>query len=114
MVFGAWLLNYAANGREMANMFCNASVNLKESGHFIGVTRPPTDDPRGHCERTSAVRPAQYGGVVVSFTKDFDEGFATHLDAMMKTGKVAFDAYHLTKNVCEMSACKGELEGSFT
>ncbi len=114
VVFGAWLLNYAANGKEMTNMFRNASVNLKESGHFIGVTPPPTNDPRGHCERASAVRPAQYGGVVVSVTKDFDEGVATHLDAMMKTGKVAFDAYHLTKSVYEMSACEGGLRGSLT
>lgn len=114
VVFGAWLLNYASNGKEMANMFRNASVNLKRSGHFIGVTPPPTNDPRGHCERALAARPAQYGDVVVTIIKDVEEGLATHLDATMKTGKVEFDAYHLTKSLYEKSAMEGGLEGTLT
>ena len=114
MVFGAWLLNYASHGKEMANMFRNASVNLKESGHFIGVTPPPTDDPRGHSERALAARPAQYGEVVVTVTRDVEEGVATHLNATMKTGKVEFDAYHLRKSVYEKSASEGGLEGALT
>lgn len=114
VVFGAWLLNYASNGTEMAYMFHNASVNLKGSGHFIGVTLPPKNDPQGHIETALAARPAQYGDVVVTIIKDVEEGVATHLDATMKTGKVEFDAYHLTKNVYESSALEGGLVGALT
>lgn len=99
IVFGAWLLNYASDGEEMANMFRNASLNLRSGGHFIGITPPPTNDPRGHCERALAARPARYGNVIVTITKDVNEGVATHLDATMTTGKVEFDAYHLTKRL---------------
>lgn len=112
IVFGAWLLNYASKGEEMASMFRNASVNLKESGHFIGVTPPPTDDPREHSERALEARPAQYGDVVVTITQDVEEGVATHLNATMKAGKVEFDAYHLRKSVYEKSVRKGGLEGA--
>ena len=114
VVFGAWLLNYASDGQEMADMFRNASVNMEDSGHFIGVTPPPTNDPRGHCERALAVRPEQYGEVVVTITKDVEEGVATHLAATMKTGKVEFDAYHLTKSLYERSAREGGLKGALT
>ena len=114
VVFGAWLLNYASDGEEMADMFRNVSVNLKDSGHFIGVTPPPTNDPRGHCERALAARPEQYGDVVVTITKDVEEGVATHLAATMKTGKIEFDAYHLTKSLYERSAREGGLKGALT
>lgn len=59
VVFGAFLLNCASNGKEMANMFRNVSVNLENSRHFVGITSPPTNDPRGHCERALVARPAQ-------------------------------------------------------
>ncbi len=114
VVFGAWLLNYASDGKVMANMFRNASVNLKGSGHFIGVTPPPTNDPRGHCEKALAVAPAQYGGVVVTIERNVEEGVATHLTATMKRGKVEFDAYHLSKKLYERSAREGGLEGALT
>lgn len=112
VVFGAWLLNYASTGSEMRNMFRNAQVNLKPRGHFVGVTPPPTDDPRGHTERALAARPAQYGEVVVTIVKDVDKGVATHLNARMKTGTVDFDAYHLKKSVYEEAAREGGLEGA--
>ena len=114
VVFGAWLLNYAADGKEMANMFRNASVNLKESGCFIGITPPPTNDPRGHTQKALDIQPAQYGDVVVTIIKDVEEGVATHLDATMRSGKVEFDGYHLTKSVYERSAREGGLEGTLT
>lgn len=112
IVFGAWLLNYASDGEEMANMFRNASLNLRSGGHFIGITPPPTNDPRGYCERALAARPAQHGDVIVTITKDVEEGVATHLDATMRSGKVEFDAYHLTKRLYERSAREGGLEGA--
>lgn len=112
VVFGAWLLNYASSGKEMSDMFRNASVNLTEKGHFIGVTPPPTDEPRGHGERALAARPTHCGDVVVTVIKDVEDGVATHLDATMKTGKIEFDAYHLRKSVYERSAWEGGLEGT--
>lgn len=112
VVFGAWLLNYASNGKEMADMFRNASLNLRESGHFIGVAPPPTNDPRRHCERALAARPEQYADVVVAIIKDVEEGVATHLNATVESGKVEFDAYHLSKNVYERSAREGGFEGA--
>ena len=114
VVFSDWLLNYASSGVELADMFRNATVNLKSGGHFIGVTPPPTDDPRGHVERALVVRPAQYGNVVVTVIGDVEEGVATHLDARMKAGRVEFDAYHLTRVAYERSAREGGVEGTLT
>ena len=114
VVFGAWLLNYASNGKGMANMFRNASVNLKNSGYFIGITPPPTNNPREHCETALAIRPELYGGVVVTIQKDVADGVATHLTAAMKSGKIEFDAYHLNKTLYESSAREGGLEGALT
>ena len=113
MVFGAWLLNYASDGKELVGMFRNISMNLRSNGQFIGVAPPPTNNPREHCERASAVQPAQYGGLVINITKDVEEGIATHLVAPVKSGTVEFDNYHLRKSLYEKSAREGGLEGPF-
>lgn len=42
LAFGAWLLNYAPSGKDMVEMFRNVALNLKDSGHFVAVTPPPT------------------------------------------------------------------------
>lgn len=110
VVTGGRLLDYASNGKEMANMFRNASVNLREGGHFIGVTPPPTNDTRGHTKRA-------LGDVAVTITNDVEEGgeaVATHLSATGRTGKVDLDAHHLTMCVYERSAREGGLEGALT
>ncbi|KAM0799153.1 S-adenosyl-L-methionine-dependent methyltransferase [Usnea florida] len=112
IVFGAWLLNYASSRAEMRDMFRNACGNLKPGGHFIGVTPPPTEDPRGHTEKALAVQPAQYGGLVVTLVGDVEGGVATHLNAKMRTGTVEFDAFHLRKSVYEGAAREGGLEGA--
>ena len=114
MVFGAWLLNYASNGKEMTRMFGNVSVNLKSSGYFIGITPPPTDNPRAHCEKALVAQPALYGDVIVTIQRDVAEGVATHLTAAMKSGKIEFDAYHLNKSLYERSAREGGLRGALT
>ena len=114
VVFGAWLLNYASNGKAMTNMFRNVSVNLKDSGHFVGITPPATDGPRGHCENALTTRPAHYGDVIVTIKKDVAERVATHVTATMKSGKIEFDAYHLNQSLDEKSARKGGLEGALT
>lgn len=111
VVFGAWLLNYASDGKELVDMFRNVSINLKSYGHFIGITIPPTNNPREHCERALAAQPAQYGGVVVNITKDVEDGVATHMVAPMKSGIIEVDAYHLSQSLYEKSAREGGLEG---
>ena len=35
LVFAGWLLNYAPSGKDMANMFRNVALNLKDGGHFV-------------------------------------------------------------------------------
>ncbi len=35
LVFAGWLLNYAPSGKDMANMFRNVALNLKDGGRFI-------------------------------------------------------------------------------
>lgn len=113
LVFGAWLLNYAPSGTEMASMFRNADVNLKGGGHFVGITPHPTQDPRGHVEKALAVKPLRYGGVSVTITGDVEGGVATHLETMTDP-KVEFDAYHLQKSVYEIAARAGGLQGALT
>lgn len=35
LVFAGWLLNYAPSGKDMADMFRNVALNLKDGGRFI-------------------------------------------------------------------------------
>ena len=35
LVFAGWLLNYAPSGKDMANMFRNVALNLKDGGRFV-------------------------------------------------------------------------------
>lgn len=35
LVFAGWLLNYAPSGNDMADMFRNVALNLKDGGRFI-------------------------------------------------------------------------------
>ncbi|MCJ1449747.1 hypothetical protein MMC28_000075 [Mycoblastus sanguinarius] len=114
LVFGAWLLNYASSGKDMANMFHTVALNLKNGGHFIGITQHPTQDPREHTEAALAARPLQYGGVLVTPIRDVEDGVATHLVAITKSGKVEFDAYHLRKGVFEKFAREGGLKGDLS
>ena len=115
VVFGAWLLNHASNGKEMADIFRNASLNLRNGGCFVSVTPHPTSSPEAHSKRVLGARPNQYAcGIVVTATGVVKGGIATHLDARVNTGKLELDAYHLTKSVYEKSAWEGGLEGPLT
>ena len=115
IVFGAWLLNHASNGKEMAGIFRNASLNLKNGGCFVSVTPHPTNNPEAHTKRVLGARPSQHDcGIVMTATHVVDGGIATHLDATVNTGKVELDAYHLTKSVYEKSAWEGGLKGPLT
>ena len=113
LVLGAWLLNYAPSGKDMANMFCNAALNLRQGGHFIGVTVHPTNHPKPPAEAALAARPPQFGVITVTLTGEVEDGFATHVDTIIEP-KVEFDAYFLRKEVHEKAAREGGFEGALT
>lgn len=112
VVPGVCLLNYASNGEEMTDMFRNVAMNLREGGRFLAVTPHPANDPKRHSEAAAAARPVQYGNVTVSVTGEVADGVATHLVAVIGSGTVEFDAYHLRKEVYEQSAIEGGMRGT--
>ena len=111
IVFGAWLLNYAPSGKDMVDMFRNVALNLRDGGHFVAVTPPPTQDPAAFVEAETKARPDGSGGLFTSVTGVVEDGFAIHLHADTSHGDVDFDCYHLRKEVFEASAREGGLRG---
>lgn len=114
IVFGAWLLNYAPSGQDMVEMFRNVALNLKDGGHFVAVTPPPTQDPVAFIEAERKARPLELGGsggLLCSVTGEVEDGFAFHVHADTKRGAVDFDCFHLRKEIYEASARKGGLHG---
>lgn len=95
IVFGAWYLNYAANGKEMIEMYRNILMNLKLGGRYVGVTPPPTDDPHGFIERKGVVRPLPVasGGLYSSVNRDVEEGVDMHLHSDTAAGTLDFDCF---------------------
>ena len=93
-------------------MFRNASLEVKNGGCFVSVTPHPTSNPEAHSKRALDARPNQHDcGIVVTASRMVEGGIATHVDATVNTGRVEFDAYHLTKSVYEKSAREGALAG---
>lgn len=114
VVFGAWLLNYAPSGKDMVDMFRNVALNLKEGGHFVAVTPPPTQDPAAFVEAERKARPSESGGsggLFCSVTGVMEDGIFFHVHADTTHGDVDFDCYHLRKEVYEASAREGGLHG---
>ncbi|CAF9921186.1 MAG: hypothetical protein ALECFALPRED_001730 [Alectoria fallacina] len=114
VVFGAWLLNYAPSGKDMVDMFRNVAVNLKDGGHFVAVTPPPTQDPAAFVEAERKARPIALGGsggLFCNVTGVVEDGIAFHAHADTRHGEVDFDGYHLRKEVYEASAREGGLCG---
>ena len=102
LVFAAWLLNYAANGSEMDNMWRTISSALRPGGRFVGVV-PNYDidwaDPNAlpkeyHFENTkvASVNEGQW-----------DEGIKVRMKALVEP-PVEFEAYALSKHVVEETA----------
>ena len=114
IVLGSWLLNYAANDEELINMYQNISINLKEGGHFVGVTPEPIWDPKTRVEQALASQPTQYEGIILTVKQEIEDGVQTHLLAVTKAGKVEFDGYYLSRNVYEESARAGGMTGTFS
>ena len=111
LVFGAWLLNYARSGKDMVDMFRNVALNLKDGGHFVAVTPPPTQDPTAFVEAERKARPSGSGGLLCSVTGVVEGGITFHAHADTRHGDVDFDCYHLRKEVYETSAREGGLRG---
>ena len=114
VVFGAWLLNYAPDGKGMVEMFRNVSLNLREGGRFVAVTPPPTQDPAAFVEAERRARPSESGGsggLFCNVTGVVEDGIAFHVHADTRRGTVDFDCFHLRKDVYEASAREGGLCG---
>ena len=113
LVFGAWLLNYASTGKEMADFWRNIYLNLKPGGRFVGVTPPPTNDPAGHIEAECRIRPlpTASGGLYSTVTRHVEEGIYFHLHSDTPAGDLDFDTYHLRKDVWIAAAREAGFEG---
>ena len=113
LVFGAWLLNYAPDRAALVDMFRNIALNLKDGGHFVGVTVPPTQDPTASLNAETKVRPPPEGsgGLYYHFIKDVEDGIYFHVHGDTEVGDVDFDNYHLRRDVYEAAAREGGLKG---
>ena len=120
LVFGAWLLNYAPDRASLVDMFRNIALNLKDGGHFVGVTVPPTQDPTASVNAETKVRPPPEGsgGLVYQIVRDVEDGIYFHVHGDTAVGAVDFNCYHLRMDVYEAAAreagLKGELKWGLT
>lgn len=113
LVFGAWLLNYAPDRAGLVDMFRNIALNLKDGGHFVSVTVPPAQEPKDSMNAELKVRPPPEGsgGLYYHVIKDVEEGIYFHVHGHTPMGDVAFDCYHLRKDVYEAAAREAGLKG---
>ena len=118
LVFGAWLLNYAASGKDLTEMFHNVALNLKDGGRFVAVCPPARQDPTAYVKEERNLRPEGSGGLLCEITKDVEDGILFHVYCHTESGDVNFDCYHLRKDVYEASAkeagFRGEIKWSVT
>lgn len=120
VVFGAWLLNYAPDREGLVNMFKNVALNLKNGGHFVSVTVPPTSVPIDSINAEINARPLPGGSgyLVYKHLKDVEDGVYFHVYGPTPVGEVKFDCYHLKKETYEEAAreagLKGKLEWGLT
>lgn len=102
LVFGAWLLNYAATAAEQLGMWRNIYTNLRPGGRFIGVT------PNVHMDPVAQPVDDRYGYAVVPVEK-VEDGWKCRLTAYTEPESVEFEVYHLSKGVYEKSAAEAGL-----
>lgn len=116
LVFGAWLLNYAPDRATLVDVFRNIALNLKDGGHFVGVTIVPAKDPLASIEHESKARPAPGGssGLVYRFLKDVEEGIYFNCRADTPIGEVSFDNYYLREDVYRDAAREAGLKGELS
>ena len=116
MVFAAWLLNYAPDRAGLVDMFRNVAINLKEGGHFVGITVPPAENPIDSMNAETKARPPPEGsgGLYYEYIRDVEEGIFFHCHGHTPLGDVSFDNYHLKKSVFEEAAREAGLKGALS
>lgn len=102
LVFGAWLLNYAATSTEQLGMWRNIHANLRPGGRFIGIT------PNVHMSIKDHPIDERYGCAVVP-VQEVEDGYKCRLTAYTQPETVSFEMYHLSKKVYEQGAADAGL-----
>ena len=115
LVFGAWLLNYAPDRAGLVDMFRNIVLNLKDGGHFVGITVPPALDPTASVNAETRVRPPPEGSgrLVLSVIKDVEDGIYFHCHGVTDVGDVDFDCYHLRSDIYEATVREAGMKGEW-
>jgi SAM-dependent methyltransferase len=102
LVFGAWLLNYAATSAEQLGMWRNICANLRLGGRFIGIT------PNVHMNIKDHPIDDCYGYAVVP-VQEVKDGYKCRLTAYTQPEPVSFEMYYLSKEVYEQGAADAGL-----
>jgi SAM-dependent methyltransferase len=122
LVLGVWLLNYAASGEVMTQMWSNIARHLRpDGGVFVGLTPPPesgVEAVRASAERHSG----PIDGITVDIVGPVPDGFRMRMVVQGQgqgqdgdqDDKFEFENYHLVKEVYETSARQGGMRGAFT
>lgn len=120
VVFGAWLLNYAPDREGLVNMFRNVALNLKDGGHFVSVTVPPSSNPIDSINAEIKARPLPAGSGYLAYEpiNDVKDGVFFRVFGNTPVGDLSFECYHLKKEIYEEAAreagLKGKLEWGLT
>ena len=112
LVFAAWLLNHAPDHKSLVDMFRNAVLNLKDGGHFVGITVAPTSDPTAWYEAEAEARPPPEGtgGLLFAKTGDVEDGISVHCYGETEVGRVDIRGWYLRQDVYERAAREAGLK----
>jgi SAM-dependent methyltransferase len=113
LVFGAWLLNYAPDRAGLVNMFRNIAMNLKDGGHFVSVTVPPSSNPIESLNAEANARPMPEGSGYLTYShiKDVEDGICFRVHGDTPVGELDFECYHLKKELYVEAAREAGLNG---
>ena len=111
LILGAWLLNYASCGAEMADMYRHVWINLKTGGTFVAMVPPATEDPAGQIAEAAQVRRKVRGETHMINLGPVEDGVRQRLWGGTEPEVIEFDGYHLRKSVYERAAREGGFAG---
>jgi len=113
IVFCAWLLNYASDRASLVNMFRNIALNLKDGGHLVSITVPPSSNPIDslNAEANARPMPAGSGYLIYNHIKDVEDGIYFRVHGDTPVGDLNFECYHLKKELYEEAAREAGLKG---
>jgi SAM-dependent methyltransferase len=98
IVFGAWLLNYAASSAELRAMWLNIASHLRpRTGRFIGIAPNVFASPGTH-----PIDPRY--GVSVRVINEVADGYRCLLTADTHPEEISFEVYHLGAKVYQETA----------